>query len=381
MKKRLLIVTEALEMNGVLRSLLDFMEAIDKNRYDIELFCFDSFKPDYVTLPSYVRLLKEDPWCYMARAPLSRVLTWGARHGTILPVITRLFCSAFQGKFRRFAKRDLIKQASFRQDHYDVAIAYSMGMTWWYLAEKISATTKIAWLHTDYRAAAQNPAWRFYAKFLDRITALVCVSNGIRNCLSAEYPGLKAKVWCVHSVVDSAAILAKGAATFEHARKRKFRIVTVGRFSPQKNQVLIPQIAEEMRSQGLDDFEWIMAGPGADGCRVDDPNLFYLDAISNPIPLIKSADVYVQPSTYEGWGLTVTEAMVLGRYVVTSDIVSFVEQIPSANYGQAVPLEAKAFALAIVDALRSGRYGQVPPYVCPYTAELNRTEFEKVIVG
>lgn len=39
----------------------------------------------------------------------------------------------------------------------------------------------------------------------------------------------------------------------------------------------------------------------------------------NPYPYIKAADIYVQSSRFEGFGLTITEAKILGRAIVCTN--------------------------------------------------------------
>lgn len=373
-RKRILIVTEALEMNGVLRSLLDFMEAMDKDRYEIDLFCFDAYKPSFVILPSYVRLLEEDPWCYMARAPFSRIFGWALKRFAFVQLVRRLLAVTLKCG----CKAGLAQHAKRLADHYDIAVAYSMGMAWPFVSEKVSAEKKILWLHTDYRAKAQRVTWDRLLEVVHACDALVCVSEGVRSLIRAEYAAFKNKVWCVHNVVDVSSVLTRAEAGFKLPRRAKHRIVTIGRYSPPKNQVMIPAIAAELRQLGFVDFEWVMAGPGSEAYKTDDPNLVYLDSLDNPMPLMKSADVYAQPSTYEGWGLTVTEAMCLQRYVVVSSLPSFVEQVTDERRGIVSELDAHAFALAIKRAFDSGLYRAVPPFRCPYTHELTSAEFERI---
>lgn len=354
-REKLLIVTEALEMNGVLRSLLNFIESMDKDRFDISLFCFDAFKPNFVRLPDYVKVLPEISGCYMARAPFARIVRWALRHGAFVPLLKRLAVSALQNRFpQHFVKQDLAKGVRPLKGEWNVAIAYSMGMTWRFVAEKVVAKRKFMWLDTDVHFEPWKSFWRKYSPYLRTADALVCVSTAIRDMMRREFGTCARRIETIHNVVDAAAVVTKGNEQLQYPRNEKFRIVTVGRYCEPKNQVMIPEIAEELRKSGFCEFEWIMAGPGSALFKTDDPNLVYLDSLSNPYPLMKSADVYVQPSTYEGWGLTLSEAMCLGRYVIASDIPAFREQVVSPEEGMIVECTPTAFARAILAARASG---------------------------
>ena len=52
-----------------------------------------------------------------------------------------------------------------------------------------------------------------------------------------------------------------------------------------------------------------------------------LGSRQNPYPYIKNSDIYVQPSIWEGFGITVSEAKILSKPIVVSNINEFKEQI------------------------------------------------------
>ena len=360
---KMLIVTEALEMNGVLRSILDFMEAMDKGRYDISLFCFDAYQPSFVKLPPYVKLLPEKPECYMARAPLARTFGWSLRHCSFWMLARRLLCSVLQKRSPKFSKQSLAVSVRPLKDKYDVAIAYSMGMTWRFVAEKVVAKRKLMWLDTDPRFDCWRGYWKNYSKFLRNADALICVSEAIRDVMRNEFAGCAKQIETIHNAVNSEAIERKALEPLTMPRSNKFRIVTVGRFCHPKNQVMIPAIAGQIKQMGGQDFEWIMIGTlacdferaaQAEIGRLElKDTLIYLDGMPNPMPIVKSADIYVQPSIYEGWGLTLSEAMCLGKYVIASNIPAFREQVKTREEGVLVECTPEAFGKAIVDVMHS----------------------------
>ena len=48
---------------------------------------------------------------------------------------------------------------------------------------------------------------------------------------------------------------------------------------------------------------------------------------SNPYKYIKNGDIYVQPSRFEGYGITIAEAKALNKPIVASNIPEFKEQL------------------------------------------------------
>lgn len=76
-------------------------------------------------------------------------------------------------------------------------------------------------------------------------------------------------------------------------------------------------------------------------------NLFLLGFKSNPYSYLASADLYVQTSRHEGFGLSIAEARLLNVPVVTTEFdVVYNQMIPEEN-GLVVPQDPVAVADAI----------------------------------
>jgi glycosyltransferase involved in cell wall biosynthesis len=78
---------------------------------------------------------------------------------------------------------------------------------------------------------------------------------------------------------------------------------------------------------------------------------------SNPYSYMKNADLYVMSSSYEGFGMTLVEALALGTPVVSTDCPSGpAEVLCEGKYGALVPVgDSRALAVAMVDALTNPR--------------------------
>ena len=55
--------------------------------------------------------------------------------------------------------------------------------------------------------------------------------------------------------------------------------------------------------------------------------------VSNPYPYIKMADIIVCPSRYEGLSTVITEGLVLGKAIVTTDCSGMRELLGKSEYG------------------------------------------------
>ena len=88
-------------------------------------------------------------------------------------------------------------------------------------------------------------------------------------------------------------------------------------------------------------FIWYLIGEGPSEEEVKEKikqygvsdNVVLCGRKDNPYPYIKNCDIYVQTSKTEGWGLTVSEAKILKKPIVTTDAGVMSEQIETGVNG------------------------------------------------
>ena len=69
---------------------------------------------------------------------------------------------------------------------------------------------------------------------------------------------------------------------------------------------------------------------------------------ANPDPYIKDADIYVQTSRFEGFGLAIAEARMLNTPVVTTEFDAVYNQIVQGKNGLVVDMNSKSIADGIL---------------------------------
>lgn len=143
------------------------------------------------------------------------------------------------------------------------------------------------------------------------------------------------------------------------------RLLTVGGLVPHKRQHLIPAIAAQLRSQGVA-LEWDVAGPTGrvagyyDAIVTDLARRGLSDTVrlhpSVPFAglaeLYDRANLYVQPSTEEGFCITALDAASAGLPVIASPAGALPE-IGSASSGRLVASDAVELAGGIADFVQA----------------------------
>lgn len=214
--------------------------------------------------------------------------------------------------------------------HFDLAIAY-FGMNAKCVLvtlDQVNAAKKIAFMHGDhpFKESELPVMGKIYAGF----DKLFSVSNATRLNFIKDYPSCKDKADVFYNLMDVELIKSKAnellpSKSFED--KDPIHIVTVGRVSPEKGQMMIPEISSLLQESGIK-FIWhvIGAGPDLEFLRqpvekraMSETIILHGNAI-NPYPYIKAADIYVQPSYTEGYCLTILEAAILGKPIVATKV-------------------------------------------------------------
>ncbi|NMM97686.1 capsular polysaccharide biosynthesis protein [Bifidobacterium sp. DSM 109959] len=218
----------------------------------------------------------------------------------------------------------------------------------------ISAPVHATWVHNE--DVDLKDTYRCLARCYDRI---FCVSNTVLDAFTRRYPHLAERARVLRNPVDANKVRRKAMLAVTPPPTRTsaaaLRIVTVCRLVREKNLALSVRIAAALRERGLS-FLWEVYGEGVsrdelqiliDGLGLNE-RFILRGEVRNPYPYMKQADVYVQTSRCEGFGLTVQEAKILGVPAVVTDIPAFREQIVDGQTGFIRAADAESFADVII---------------------------------
>ena len=157
MKKRILFTMPSMFMGGAERSLLGLLDAIDYNKYDVELFLYrhegeflEFINPKVTIIPEINKYKTFDvPIVGLIK---SKLYLFGISR-IISKIFLKLHCLLSKEKegvwmHMQYTSRFLQWILPNIPGEYDCAISF-LGVPD-VLVNKINAKTKIAWIHTDY---------------------------------------------------------------------------------------------------------------------------------------------------------------------------------------------------------------------------------------
>jgi len=187
----------------------------------------------------------------------------------------------------------------------------------------------------NYSEKTKQKEWRVLRKIERTAAHVIAVSHSTKNDLLELVPSLEPRVSVIHEGVDEQ---FKFVANY-HSSLAKYNINTpyilyVGSAGPNKN--LITLLKSFMEINQMIEHQLVLVGdikwrysPLID--LVKEKNLEERVRFTGLVPdedlasIYSGADVFVCPSIYEGFGLTVLEAMACGTPVIASNISSIPE--------------------------------------------------------
>ena len=350
MKKKIVFVTKALWIGGIETALINLLNDFDYDKYDVtllvlkaELDMLDQIQPkcrvliadreETVTFQERYRYGRLFHLTEKSDAPsrLHKMMMW------TVPIIRW----AENRLYIRYIKKQM------KNERFDTAVIYS----------DVAGETAIRAIKADkYLMFYHHGAMRHV--YHDKIAYKKCekiisVSEHQAEALRKFNPRYSGKVTTIPNLTDVAGIQEKSLAlTREQFDTTKFNIVSVGRVSHEKGMDLAVKACAELVTEGNDNIRWWIVGDGPAMQEVKkmikelhmEEYVITVGMQKNPYPYIRQADLYVQPSRFEAFGLTILEAMILGKAVLATDTMGAHEIINDGKNGLICDVTGKGMA-------------------------------------
>lgn len=310
---KILFFIETLEGGGAEKVLRNLVNNMDRTRFDITV---------------------QTVW----KCDAAKYLADGIRYRYMYPERNRVNVL----RYRMEAETGLAYRLHIKDD-YDIECAYlEAGSTKLIAGSTNETALKLAWVHCDLKKAVGDPVAfaektkAYYTKF-DKV---ICVSENAKRSF-VELFGDTVPAEVLYNTVDDAEIKEKAAAALpDDVKKRRMTLVTLGRLSDPKKYMRLLKAHKRLLDEGLAHDLWIL-GEGEERPELE----AYIAENSlgdsarlpgfkdNPYPYLRAADIAVCSSEYEGFNTFVTESVILGRPVVTTDCGGMREILGDSEFG------------------------------------------------
>jgi len=361
--KKILIVIDSLTCGGAEKSLISLLSLLDYSKYAVDLMLFKEGGIFEQFVPKQVNVLKPLGYCEFTRLPIKEAI-FDSIKKCDLKMLNARFKFTINAKINKkklhgaqLLWSNISSVIENNAKEYDVAIGYSQGFPTYYIAEKVTAKKKVAWVNTNYVLAGYDKNYDY--KFYNHITRIVAVSHAAKDILIDVFPEFSRKIDVIYDINNP--YLICNMAEIGEGYTDNFngvRLLTVGRLVPPKGYEIAVEACKRLREKGIN-FRWYVLGEGnlrgeiEQNLKQNDlkEDFILLGVKSNPYPYIKDCDIYVQTSKFEGFGLAIAEARILNKPIVTTNFDVVYNQMIDDENGLVVDMNASAVCDGIIKIL------------------------------
>ena len=182
------------------------------------------------------------------------------------------------------------------------------------------------WIHNDVRVKLKNEMkyrilWFFFKGKFKYYDEFVAVSEGARDSFKKKVGIYNKKIWVIPNYVDAEQIIRKSNIKCKNVvlNQRMTNIITIGCLNKQKG---IDLLIRDMKVviQYRDDIVLYIMGGGTERKKLEkmvrklrlQNNIVFLGERQNPYSILKNMDAFILNSRYEGQGIVLVEADILG---------------------------------------------------------------------
>lgn len=312
--KKIAIFQKDLKVGGIQKSLINLLNAIDTNKFKIDLYLFDkdNFYKDEINSNITINYLK--PYHYFNR---------------LIPFnILKKICKC---------KID---------NEYDIAIDFNS-----YSNEcaintiKIKSNSKYIYAHNDVKLKEKYEyKYRilsfFFKKKYTYFDKIIAVSNGVKESFVEKYNFNKDKIIVIPNLIDTNEIIKKSKEKCDiKFDNNKYNLISVGRLVYQKGYDILIKIFKNICDK-KSNFHLYIIGSGPEEImlkklvkRLNLTNdVSFLGAQNNPYKYMKQADGFILTSRYEGQGIVFLEAKCLDLKVfMPKHLEKYIDEIKGTD--------------------------------------------------
>lgn len=327
--KKILFVLPSLVVGGMEKMAVTLANKLDSLGNSVTLMLLDNKTDLQYELSDKVRLIHKP---------------YKAHLGQKLPYLRSKYYD--DGMWETRAKAEQLYNYYVGKEKFDVEIAFFRGLPVKIISGSTDrAAVHLAWVHNDFRRAkgfqnnfrSAGEVFAAYSSF-DRV---ICVSNEAQAGF-IETVGDTGNLTTIYNLLPAERIraLAEETPPEKYPRAKLHAAVVARLHDSSKGQLRLINAVTKLHNEGAD-ISLSIVGGGEDYEKfqqaVKDRNAESYITLhgqqKNPYPYIKNADLLVCSSYYEGFNLTVAEALILGVPVLSADCTGPREILDGGKYG------------------------------------------------
>ncbi|MGM9795270.1 MAG: glycosyltransferase [Candidatus Aphodosoma sp.] len=327
MKKKVLFCIRDFNHGGIPKSLQNLLSLIDKDKYDITIFCAWQ-QGYYKQVFEKYSVIPQDKLMFLFCVNYKSLSGFTLVKALLIKILAKIWLKLNVDIFDAYLRRIARKTAA--AGNYDDAVAFAEGWITNLVSYMDAIPRKIAWIHMDYKRVLAYDKGKNNNLLYSKFDYIVSPCKFSAKSFIDIHPDFAPKVRSIKNLLDVDAIKNSAIANINDINKDNniFSIISVGRICYEKQFYEIPRIASEVKKQ-FHNFKWYIVGAGSDvevnvlkdniKKYVVDDCVILLGEKNNPYPYIASCNLLALLSISETFSYVAYEAKILGVPVITTD--------------------------------------------------------------
>lgn len=363
MKKNLVIRSGSLRIGGLERVLIEMLQNLDKTKYNLSLIIEDNSGKENVFLkevPKGTDIYFLKPEVLIEKTHYHRERKKNLYH--------KFMYNLLMSKEHSFVVKrmqEVLKEIEGKYGEVDVFLDYDWGARRY--VEKLKAKKKIVWIHNSVPKLLKKESKIIrFGKNLAKYDTVVAICDDMKQELEEIYPYLKGKVKRAYNPFNFKRILdlSENMSQLTEVQKELIKddyIIAVSRLDTvQKDYDTLIKGYKLAVENGMKEKLYIV-GDGPDRKEIEnlikesklEKSITLIGKTTNPYVWMKNSKLFVHSSKYEGFGLVIVEAAILGKAIISSDCkVGPKEILGDGEYGKIFPVgDYKKLKLELIELL------------------------------
>ena len=326
-KKKIIFVTQALWIGGIETALVNLINKLDYNKYDVTCLITQNYLDMAERLTKNCRLIVADrhslvtfvkPYKFKKLYDILEEPQGATRFRRFIWHVLNILFKALENHLYAGYIKEQLKDESF-----DTAVIYS---------DRVAETAVKAINSKKFLMFYHHGAMRkeYHDNFgYKKSEKIIAVSDDIAQKLKEFRKKYANKIVVVNNVIDIDSIIEKSKEDIIEDGlfpENKFNIVSCGRLSPVKGLNFAVEAVAKLVEEGYININWYIVGGGPIeedikkqiAAHKMEEHIFMLGMKNNPYPYIKNCDLFIQPSLFEGYSLSIMEAKILGTPILAT---------------------------------------------------------------
>lgn len=324
MKKNIIIRSGSLRMGGLERVLIEVLQTIDKEKFNITLIIDDDCGEDNIFEKDIPKNIKY--YFLKSQKLINKTEYYKEKRKNI---VYKLMYNIYMN-FETFIMCKNMKKILKEIGKVDVLVDFDAGASKY--IDKLDVGKKIVWIHNSIpKLKKKKSKIERFGKRLEKYDQVVAICDEMKEELQKIYPKLKGRITRIYNPFNFDRILKlkDNIDELDENNRELLKndyIIAISRLDTVQKDYLTLIKAFKIYSEYNNSKKLYIIGDGPSKVEIEnlikehhmEDKILLLGRFKNPYIWLNNSDFFIHSSKYEGFGLVLVEAAFLNKLVISS---------------------------------------------------------------